>query len=244
MKQAPWILCCILFAVLLYLQACPRKQPATVPKSEYDAMKKAVTDTAHYYEEIIKADDAAIDLATMRAEESDQRARESEDKLTTSQADNARLIAKINAGKKEKPDSSFVAVSPMYIEGCDSLALVSGAQDLLINKYKKDNADLKAAKEHGIATRDKKIQDQARFNASLDKQLADCLAKYKEKDSVKVKNQWFGEIGLMGNPIQLIGGGEVGITLINKKGVMYGVKAQLSAGQLWYGAKTGFRLFQ
>ena len=244
MKQAPWILCCILFAVILYLQACPRKQPATVPQSEYDAMKKAVTDTAHYYEEIIKADDAAIDLATVRAEESDQRARESEDRLTASQADNARLIAKINAGKKEKPDSSFVSVSPRYVEGCDSLALVSGAQDLLINKFKKDNADLKAAKEQEIATRDKKLKDQASFNASLNKQLADCLAKYKAKDSVKVKNQWFGEIGLLGNRSQPIGGGEIGLTLINKKGVMYGVKAQLSDGQVWYGAKTGFKLFK
>lgn len=207
-------------------------------------MKKALTDTANYYEDIIKADDAAIELATVKAEESDQRTRETEDKLNASLADNARLVAKIDAGKKEKPDSSFIPVSPRYIDGCDSLALISGGQDLLISKYKKDNAGLKAAKEQEIATRDRKLQDQAGFNASLSKQLDDCLAKYKEKDSAIIKNQWFGEIGLIGNASQPIGGGEIGITLINKKGVMYGVKAQLSAGQLWYGAKTGFKLFQ
>lgn len=244
MKQAPWILCCLLFTVILLQRACPSKLQGTVPQSEYDAMAKAVVDTANYYQEIIKADDAAIDLATVKAEESDQRARESEDKLTASQADNARLIAKINAGRKEKPDGTFIPVSPKYIDGCDSLTLISGAQDLLINKYKKDNAILRISNEQQVAAMNKKLQDQANLNSAMKNQLANCLTKFKEKDSVKVKNQWFGEIGLMGNPVQPIGGGEIGLTLINKKGVMYGLKAQLSGGQLWYGVKTGFKLFK
>lgn len=244
MKTVPWILSCILFAVILLQQACPGKQSGTVPQSQYEAMKKAVTDTVSYYEEIIKSDDDAIGLATTRAEEADQRARESEDKASASQDVIDRLNQQIKEAKKEPPNASFIPVSPNYISGCDSLVFLTGSQRLFINQLKKDNAGLVAAKDQEIATRDKKLQDQTSFNLSMKAQLANCLAKYKVKDSTKVKNQWFGEIGLMGSPSQPIGGGEIGITLINKQGVMYGVKAQLQGGEVWYGAKTGIKLFQ
>jgi hypothetical protein len=243
MKQAPWILCTLLFSVILYLVTCNKKVD-TVPRSDYDAMVKAVTDTAHYYKEIIKADDAAIDLATIKAEESEQRARESEVKLTESQVVIARQKVKIEAAKKEKLDSSFIAVSPRFVEGCDSIALLSGAQDLLLNKYKKDNAELKAAKDKEVAVRDSALANRQRFNYALQKQLESCHAKVKEKEEEKVKNQWYGIIGLTGNKLNPLGGGEAGITLINKKGVLYGVKGELLAGQLWFGVKTGVRLFK
>lgn len=244
MKTVPWIISCILFAVILYLQACPRKQPPTVSASEYEVMKKAVVDTAAYYEEIIKADDGAIGLATTRAEEADQRLRQSEDKVTTSQDIIERLNEQIKEAKKEPPNASFIPVSPNYINGCDSLVFVTGAQRIQINQQKKDYAYLVTAKDQEITTRDKKLKDQAEFNTALKVQLDNCLTKFKAKDSVKVKNQWFAEVGLMGNPATPIGGGEIGVTLINKRGVMYGAKAQLSAGRVWYGVKTGIKLFQ
>jgi hypothetical protein len=243
MKQAPWILCSILFAVILYLQMCQSK-PTTVPKSDYDALKKASDDTVKYFNEIIKADDAAIDMATATAEQSTQRQLEAEDKVTESQGVIARLNAKIAAAKKEKPDSSFIAVSPRYVDGCDSLSLITGLQNIQVTMYKKENAALKSAKVQEIAARDKKLQDQQLFNDAMKKQLDSCLLKVKEKEQVKVKNQWYGEIGLIGNKVNPIGGGEAGISLINKKGVMYGVKSQLLAGQMWYGVKTGVRLFR
>jgi hypothetical protein len=234
----------MLFAVILFQQACPRKQSGVVPISQYEAMKKTMVDTVAYYEEIIKADDDAIGLATVRAEEADQRLRLSEDKITASQDVIDRLNEQIKEAKKEHPNTSFIPVSPNYINGCDSLVLVTGIQRIQLNQYKKDNATLATTKGMEIATRDKKLKDQADFNASLKAQLTDCLAKFKEKDIAKLRNQWLGEVGLMGNPVNPIGGGEIGLTLINKKGVMYGVKAQLSAGQVWYGVKTGFKLFQ
>lgn len=243
MKSAPWILCCILFAVILYLQMCQTK-PATVSKSDYEALKKASEDTVKYYEEILKADSAAIELAIAHAEQSAQQARDSEDKLSESQAIISRQQAKIEAGRKERADSSFIAVSPRYIDGCDSLALISGAQDLLINKYKIDNAELAAAKEQQIVARDKKLQDQHAFNLSLRSQLDSCRVKIKEKEEMRIKNQWYGIIGLTGNKLNPLGGGEAGITLINKKGVLYGVKGELLAGQLWVGVRTGIQLFK
>lgn len=243
MKTAPWILCCLLFAVILYMQMCKTK-PATVPKSDYEALKKATDDTVKYFNEIIKADDAAIDMAAAHAEQSDQRAKESENKVTEYQVIIDRQKAKMAAAKKEKPDSSFIAVSPRYVDGCDSLSYISGLQNIQISMYKRDNAELKAAKEQEISTRDKKLKDQQDFNASMVKQLDTCQLKVKEKEQVKVKNQWYGEIGLMGNQLTPIAGGEIGIMLIDKRGVMYGAKGQILAGQAWYGVKTGIKLFQ
>ena len=239
----PWILCALLFAVLLYTQMCKSK-PTTVAKSDYEALVKSKEDTIKYFSEIIKADDAAINTATAHAEQSADKAKESEARLTESQGVIARLNAKINAGRKEKPDGSFVAVSPRYIDGCDSLQLQSEYQDIQINRLKKDNAGLVVAKDQEIATRDNKLIDQENFNIALRNQLDMCLLKVKDKEQVKAKNQWYGEVGLLGNQVNPIGGGEAGITLINKRGVMYGVKGQLVGGRVWYGVKTGVRLFR
>lgn len=243
MKQAPWILCCVLFAIILYLQMCKSK-PVAIPQSDYEAMKRATDDTVKYYEQLLKADSAAIELATAHAEESADRARASEDKVTESQGVIARLNAKIDASKKEKQDGTFIPVSPHYIEGCDSLKLASEYQDILINKHKKDNAALAKAKDEEIALRDNKLIDKENLYLSIKKQLENCQVKVKEKDSVKVGNQWFGEVGLLGNQVNPIGGGEAGITLINKRGVMYGIKGQIVGGRVWYGIKTGVRLFR
>lgn len=244
MKQAPWLLCAFFFLVILYMQMCPSK-PAGVPIRYYDSLARKSADTIKYYEQLQKASDAALELAVAHAEQSAHVAKESEDKLTESQAVNVRLRAKIDAGRKEKQDSSFVAVSPRYVDGCDSLQLASEYQDLLINKYKSDNANLAKAKQEEIAARDKKLTDQHNFNLSLRNQLNGCLIKLKEAEEPdKKKNQWFGEIGLLGNQITPVGGGEACITLINKRGVMYGIKGQLVGGRVWYGLKTGVKLFK
>src|SRR5690349_11413128 len=116
MKQAPWIICCLLFVVILLQQMCKGKHDGdVVPKSDYDAMEKRVVDTAKCFNEIIKADDAAIRLAVSHAEQSADRAKESEDKVTESQGVIARLNAKLDAAEKEKPDNTFIPVSPRYI---------------------------------------------------------------------------------------------------------------------------------
>lgn len=244
MKTAsPWIFCAIVFAILLYQLTCNTKAD-TVPKSDYDALVKTTADTVKHYEEIIKADDAAIESATAHAVQSAEHAIKSESELTASQAENKRLRAKIDAARKEKPDSTFIAVSPRYIDGCDSLQLVSEYQDIIINKHKKDNAALAKAKEEEIATRDNKLIDQENFNIALKKQLDSCQLKVKEKEQIKVKNQWFGVVGLTGNETNPLGGGEAGIILINKKGVLYGVKGEIVGGRVWYGVKTGVRLFK
>lgn len=216
-----------------------------VPKSDYEAQRQATKDTVKYFNEIIKADDAAIGLAITHAEQSADRARESEDKVTESQGVIARLNAKIDAARKEKPDGTFIAVSPRYIDGCDSLQLTTKSQNTQINQLKKDNSELVASKQNEIDIRDKALSNRMNFNSALQKQLDTCQGKLKENEQpVKVKNQWYGFVGLAGNQLNPIGGGEAGILLINKKGVMYGVKAEVLGGQVWYGVKTGFRLFR
>lgn len=217
----------------------------TVPKSDYEALKKATEDTVKHFNEIIKADDAAIESATAHAVESAERAIESEAKVMEGQSIIARLNTKLNAARKQKPDSTFVTVSPDYVIGCDSLQLATEHQGLQINWLKRDYAGLVVAKDQEIATRDNKLIDQENFNTALRKQLDSCQDKVKEKEKpAKVKNQWFGVVGLTGNQTNPLGGGEAGIIMINKKGVLYGVKGEIVGGRLWYGVKTGVRLFK
>jgi hypothetical protein len=246
MKTAPWILCCILFAVILLQQMCKGKTATdTVPKSDYEAQKKTTADTVKYFNQIIKADDAAIGLAVSHAEQSAERARASEDKVTESQGVIARLNAKIDAAKKEKPDSSWISVSPRYVDGCDSLQLTTKKPEGMLTHLNKQNDSLVASKQNEIATRDKALTNRMNFNSALQKQLDSCQGKLKEKEQpIEKKNQWFGVIGLIGNQINPIGGGEAGILLINKRGVMYGAKAEVLGGRVWYGVKTGFKLFK
>lgn len=240
---APWILCTIVFALLLYQLTCNTKSDA-VPKSVYDALVKTTADTVKHYEEITKADDAAIETATTHAVQSAERAIESEAKVTESQNEIKRLNAKINAARKEKQDSSFVAVSPRYINGCDSLQLVSEHQGLQIGWLKRDYAGLVVSKKKEIEARDTALANRTKFNHALQKQLTTCLLTVKEKENVKVKNQWYGVVGLTGNEANPLGGGEAGIILINKKGVLYGIKGEIVGGRVWYGVKTGVRLFK
>lgn len=240
---APWILCTIVFALLLYQLTCNTKSDA-VPKSVYDALVKTTADTVKHYEEIIKADDAAIETATTHAVQSAQKAIESEAKVTESQGVIARLNAKISAARNQRPDSSFVTVSPEYVIGCDSLQLVSEHQSLQINWLKRDYAGLVVSKKKEIEARDTALVNRTKFNHALRKQLDTCQAKIKEKEDIKVKNQWYGVVGLTGNEANPLGGGEAGIILINKKGVLYGVKGEIVGGRVWYGVKTGVRLFK
>lgn len=243
MNKAPWILCAIFFVVILYLMTCKIKT-YTVPKSDYDALVKATTDTVKHYEEIIKADDAAIVTATAHAVQSAERAIESEAKVTEGQSIIARLNAKLNAARNQRPDSSFVTVSPEYVIGCDSLQLVAEHQGLQINWLKRDYAVLVASKQKEIHVRDTALANRTKFNYALRKQLDTCQLKVKEKENVKVKNQWYGVVGLTGNKTNPLGGGEAGIIMINKKGVLYGIKGEIVGGRLWYGVKTGVRLFK
>lgn len=244
MNKAPWILCALFFVVILYLVTCKTKT-ATVPKSDYDALVKTTADTVKHYEEIIKADDAAIVTATAHAVQSAERAIESEAKVTEGQSIIARLNAKLNAARNQKPDSSFVTVSPEYVIGCDSLQLASEHQNLQINWLKRDYAGLVVSKQKEIEARDTALVNRTKFNHALRKQLDTCQAKIKQKEEpVKLKNQWYGVVGLTGNQTNLLGGGEAGIIMINKKGVLYGIKGEIVSGRVWYGVKTGVRLFK
>lgn len=234
MKISGWIAAFILFLVVLYFQLCQNKRNTdTITKADYNAMVKAKGDSIKYYEEILKADSAAIEMAVAHAEQSAERARESEGKVTESQGEIKRLNAKINAGRKEKPDSSFIAVSPRYVDGCDSLQLASEHQDIQINKYKKDIAGLVSSKQNEITVRDKKIKDQKDFNAAMIKQLDTCQLKLDTAIKKQQRTQVYAGIGMLGNQINPLAGGQVNVSLKTKGNKIYEVTGA-AVGGMWY----------
>jgi hypothetical protein len=245
MKITGWIFALILFIAVLYLQLCRTKSAGdVVPKSDYEALKKKTDDTVHYFNELLMADSAHMENATALAIQANEKAEQSEAKLTESQSLVQRLNNKIMAAKKEKPDSAFIAVSPNYIDGCDSLQLASEYQDRQIDTYKQEKKELIQAKQAEIATRDKTIKDQKQFNAALQKQLDTCQLKVKEKEEpIKKKAEFYGGVGMLGNKTNPIGGGEVGFALKTKKDKIYEIKYIQTNKDWWAGVKTFFKIF-
>lgn len=234
MKISGWIAAFILFLVVLYFQLCANKKLTdTITKADYNAMVKAKDDTIKYHKEIIKADDAAIEMAVGHAEQSAQRAKESEDKVTESQSIIARLNAKLNAARKEKPDGSFVAVSPDYINGCDSLQLVTEYNNLQLNWYKRDNAALVASKQREINLRDTAIQHRDQFNAAMIKQLDTCHLKLDSAINNQQRTQVYAGVGMFGNQINPLAGGQVNVSLKTKGNKIYEITGA-AVGNTWY----------
>lgn len=241
MKITGWIAAFILFLMVLYFQLCQNKKAAdTITKADYNAMVKAKDDTIKYHKEIIKADDAAIVTATAHAVESAERAIASEAKVTEGQGVIARLNAKLNAARKEKPDSSFIEVSPNYINGCDSLQLVTEYNNLQLNWYKRDNAALVVAKQYEINKRDTALRHRDQFNAAMTKQLTDCHAKLDSAINNQQRTQVYAGVGMLGNQINPIAGGQVNVSLKTKGNKIYEVTGAAVGGTWYVGLGTKF----
>lgn len=237
-KISGWAFAATFFIVILYLQFCQSK-PATVPQSKYDAMAKAITDTVHYYEELQKADSAATENATAMAVQANERADRSEAELTASQDQVQRLIAKINAARKDKPDT---AVSHNYVSGCDSLQLHAEYQDITIKKFRKDISALKAAKQNEISVRDKTITDQRNSNNALQKLLDDCQSVVKEQEQPKAKTQLYVGFGPWFSKSTFFAGGEVAAGIKTKKDQLFMVSGGVINKEPIVGVKTFFKI--
>lgn len=236
------ILLVIAFIFILWQNAC-NKGGNHVPQSRYDSLANAYNITVLKHADIEKSDSAAIENATVIAMQNYDNWQQSEKKVDAKQNTIERLTFKIAEAKKEKPDSSWVQVSPRYIDGCDSLRLANIAQRQTIGNYEKDGAELVSSMTAEIKAKDSALQHQKDFNKKFQSQLDACMEQLKtcEKES-KPRVAGYGEFGLMGNKANPLAGGEAGFSLITKKGQMYGVKGQV-VGNTWYaGIKTGFKI--
>lgn len=234
MKISGWIAAFILFLVVLYFQLCQNKRNTdAITKDDYNAMVKAKEDSIRYYKVIIKADSVNINDAHMASAEHHDKAALYQRSLAESQNLVRRLSDKIEAAKKEKKNDTWVAVSPRYVEGCDSLRLANINQAVKINEAQQENAKVVELMDYEIALRGTAIQHFDAFNAAMIKQLDTCQLKLDTAIKKQQRNQVYAGVGMFGNQITPIAGGQVNVSLKTKGDKIYEVTGA-AVGKTWY----------
>jgi hypothetical protein len=233
MKLSGWIAAFILFLAVLYFQLCANKKLTNnVSKADYNAMVKATKDTVKYYEDILLADSEAINRAHMITAEQYEKAELYRRSLAESQNHVQRLSDKIEAAKKEKPNDSWVAVSPNYVEGCDSLRVAAIGQNTRINEAEQENAKTVELMDYEIGIRDVALHNRDAFNKALTRQLDSCHLKVKGAVNQQ-RTQVYAGVGMLGNKINPLAGGQVNVSLKTKGNKIYEVTGA-AVGNTWY----------
>lgn len=237
-----WVIAAVAVAALIYLQICNSPKPVQTD-SAYEALKKQTQDTVTYYEELLKANDAATELAVYKAEQAydNQRKTENDLKVSTDQVSN--LTLELKAARREMQQHGYnddwVPVSKRYISACDSLELAADRQTLQTKAYIKTNDSLKLKINQQTAAYTDKLQTQSAFNNALRAQLDSCQLQVKN-NPLKKRSQLYAGVGLLGNKTYFIDGGQVNLTLLTKRNTMFEVNSALIHGQLYVGGGTKF----
>jgi hypothetical protein len=241
MKITGWIAAFILFLVVLYFQLCANKKLTNaVSNDDYNAMVKAKDDSIKHYKGIIKSDSDAINNAHMASAEQRDKAELYRRSLAESQNTVQRLSDKIEAAKKEKPNDAWVAVSPNYVEGCDSIRLAAIGQNAKIDQAGQDVTKLVELMDYEISLRDTALAHRDQFNASMTKQLEDCYLKLDTAIKNQQRTQVYAGVGMFGNKINPLAGGQVNVSLKTKGNKIYEVTGA-AIGNTWYvGVGTKF----
>lgn len=225
------IACC--FIVLLML--CNKTDyKETVPKKAYVALERLAQVLKKDYEEKLNEETERTANALQARNELQAQLTASQNKLTASQTTIHRLIAKIDGAKLEKPDSTWIKVSPHYKDGCDSLRDRAYAQQQQINQYEENGAKLNELMLYEIAERDSAINAQKEFNRKFMSQLDNCLAQLQTAVKQQPRNQVYAGIGIFGNQINPLAGGQVNVSLKTKSNKIFEVTGA-SVGNTWYG---------
>lgn len=223
-------------AALVYLQICSTPKPV---KSDdiYKALVKQTRDTVSYYEQLLKANDAATELAVAKAEEAFHNQLKAESNLKVSNDQVSSLTAALRTARKDT--SKSIPVSARYVRTCDSLEVAADQQTLRAVKYTLANDSLKqnfSRKEELYQT---KLNIQTNFNKALRAQLDSCHLIVKHNPDKK-RSQLYAGLNLMGNKTSLIDGGQVNLTLLTKRNTMFEVNGALIGGQIYVGGGTKF----
>lgn len=230
-----------MFLVVLYFQLCQnKKNTEAITKDDYNAMVKAKEDSIKYYKGIIKADSVNINDAHMASAEHRDKAELYQRSLAESQNLVRRLSDKIEAAKKEKKDDTWVAVSPRYVEGCDSLRLANIDQAAKINEAQEENAKVVTLMDYEISLRDTALQHRDAFNATMIKQLDACQLKLDTAIEKQQRTQVYAGVGMFGNQINPIAGGQVNVSLKTKGNKIYEVTGAAVGGTWYVGIGTKF----
>lgn len=234
MKNALGILLVIALIIIFLQNICKPPVRDSVSKAQYDAMVKAKNDTLEQYRRTVATDSIKINEAGQATADQAERTEVAENALNEAQAVINRLRAKVIGAKLEKPDSSWAWVSPYYIDACDSLTEQVGNLNNKIDDAQEANTELNKLLHYEISVRDSALNNQKEFTKKFYDQLEKCMTQLKEKVAKKQPVQLYAGIGMLGNKINPIGGGQVNVSLRARNSQIYEITGAM-VGNTWYG---------
>lgn len=241
MKDTGWILFTIAIGVIVFLQIC--KGPVhvdSVSKEKYAALEQKVKDTVKYYQDMLAADSAAINAAEQATADQHEKTEIYQQSLAQAQATINRLKAKVDGAKLEPKDETFVSVSQHYVEGCDSLSNQVTVLNSKIDDYEEQSSELVKLMSYEVSLRDSVLNNEREFNRKFQSQLNNCMTQLHQKTTEKQPVQVYGGIGLFGNKINPLAGGQVNVSLRARNSQIYEITGA-TIGNTWYaGVGTKF----
>lgn len=226
--------------VIIGLLLCKPRRTDTVSKAQYDALEQKVKDTANYYEEMLKADSAAINNAEQATADQRERLIVAQGALSGAQVTINRLTEQVRSAKAEPKDNTWIEVSPNYVKGCDSLADHIADIGKMVDEYEEQSTELVKLMSYEVSIRDSVLNNEREFNAKFRAQLDNCMVQLKGKVDAKQRVQIYAGLGVLGNKINPIGGAQVNLGLRARNMQMYEVTGMM-VGNTWYaGVGTKF----
>jgi hypothetical protein len=234
MKNALGILLVIAIVIIFVQNLCRKPLPPNpASKAAYEDLKKRFDDTTHYLAQALKEERERRESDSIARKDLQERFDKKDNALNASQVVIHRLAAKIEGAKLEKPDSTWVKVSPHYVDGCDSLKDRALAQQETIDQQQEDGAKFTEHMMGEIAWRDSAIEAKNAFNRKFSNQLEDCMTQLHAKVNAKQRNQVYAGIGIFGNKINPLAGGQVNVSLRTRNSQIYEITGA-TVGNTWY----------
>ena len=225
----------IIALVVLVLSKCHRDKIDELNKGADVIIQKAKqSDSLH--EKQLLIDRINIDLTAAIAKDAEANLKANEHQLNIAQATVLRLAAAVKESKNFPVDTSFVTVSPEYVEYCDSLAINSEHLSLDFDEYKNSAGHLIIAKDSVINTLKETVNHERSFSTECRREFAAMERFYKGADErAKPRNQIFLGAELIGTPQYLINNVGAVISLKTKQDKLMQVSGGLQSNGGYYG---------
>lgn len=234
MKNAFGALFVVALVVIFLLLLCKPKVKDAAEDPAVKALIKAKEDTLAAYRQVRAKDSAKINDAQLATAEKTEQVEIYQQSLNQAQATINRLKAKVEGAKLEPEDNTWVKVSPHYVDGCDSLTRQVVVLNDKVDDFEEQSAELNKLLHYEISIRDSALNNEREFNSKFQSQLNNCLLQLKGKVDKKQPLQVYAGIGMLGNKINPLAGGQVNVSLRARNSQIYEVTGMV-VGNTWYG---------
>lgn len=151
-----------LIAVILFMQFCGGEgESPDIVMQHNELLKKVALDSAKRRDDSLKN---VIHFSIVKTEREfyKEKAVKTEIKVYQQQGTINRLVTQLQAAKVQPFDSSFVFVSPDYVEACDSLGDAAVQQGELLKQAKNENEKVYELLNYEVYIRDSVIDEEAK----------------------------------------------------------------------------------